>query len=375
GGGSREKRFRHHVEAGVAAAGFPLTRFEPFYFPHCLQSSRLPPSLLLVTSRHHSSPNLSLQLKKKAAPEQKLFYFAGVPWRRNRPRSSSLRQKPLLGGHRSLKLRRYLIFFLGFFREKVEETDAERAMKLMQQFEERSLRGRNKIEKKVQASQVAFGFGGSSTLKSYGMPKLKSMGNRDQSSSFGGTATPGLAQKEYEEPWDYYSYYPVTLPLRRPYSGNPATLDEQEFGGSGEQPTYDEDIPSPAEDLDLLEENVEPSMFFIQLPTMLPVTKRSSTTEGKEVKERSAPSGGAGCRLEELPPGFMGKMLVYKSGAVKLKLGDTIYNVSVGMEGTFAQDVVAINTAEKQCCAVAEIDKRAILIPDVEAITNAMADL
>ncbi|CAL1357464.1 unnamed protein product [Linum trigynum] len=259
--------------------------------------------------------------------------------------------------------------------EKVEETDAERAMKLMQQFEERSLRGRNKIEKKVQASHVAFGFGGSSTLKSYGMPKLKSMGNRDQSSSFGGTATPGLAQKEYEEPWDYYSYYPVTLPLRRPYSGNPATLDEQEFGGSGEQPTYDENIPSPAEDLDLLEENVEPSMFFIQLPTMLPVTKRSSTTEGKEVKEKSAPSGGAGCRLEELPPGFMGKMLVYKSGAVKLKLGDTIYNVSVGMEGTFAQDIVAINTAEKQCCAVAEIDKRAILIPDVEGITNAMADL
>ncbi|KAF5188081.1 hypothetical protein FRX31_022332, partial [Thalictrum thalictroides] len=27
--------------------------------------------------------------------------------------------------------------------------------------------------------------------------------------------------KEYAEPWNYYSYYPVTLPLRRPHSGNP----------------------------------------------------------------------------------------------------------------------------------------------------------
>lgn len=32
--------------------------------------------------------------------------------------------------------------------------------------------------------------------------------------------------------------------------------------------------------------------------------------------------------LEELPEGYMGKMLVYKSGAVKLKLGDIMYEVS-----------------------------------------------
>ncbi|CAN1264099.1 hypothetical protein LINPERPRIM_LOCUS11825 [Linum perenne] len=278
--------------------------------------------------------------------------------------------------------------------EKTEMVDnAERATKLMQQFQERSLRGRNKIEKKPQVSQVAFGFGGSSTLNSYAMRRHRNMDNN------GGNAVPAVAQKEYNEPWDYYSYYPVTLPMRRPYSGNPAILDEQEFGGAGEDISYDESVPTPAEDLDLLvsEENVEPTMMFIQLPTTMPVLKTSSTAVKGNTASRSK---GGGCKLEELPGGYMGKMLVYRSGAVKLKLGDTLYNVSflpttikwvfvcfigiiikrgwqvcAGMEGTFAQDVVAMNTAEKRCCAVAEVDKRVILIPDIEAITANMADL
>ncbi|RYQ79682.1 hypothetical protein Ahy_Scaffold2g107650 [Arachis hypogaea] len=35
------------------------------------------------------------------------------------------------------------------------------------------------------------------------------------------------------------------------------------------------------------------------------------------------------CKLNELPPGLIGKMLVYKSGAIKLKLGSTLYDISV----------------------------------------------
>lgn len=34
------------------------------------------------------------------------------------------------------------------------------------------------------------------------------------------------------------------------------------------------------------------------------------------------------CNLESLPAGLMGKMLVYRNGAVKLKIGDTLYDVS-----------------------------------------------
>ncbi|KAJ0030666.1 hypothetical protein Pint_13476 [Pistacia integerrima] len=226
----------------------------------------------------------------------------------------------------------------------------------------------------VASSQIAFGYGGGSTsIKSYGVPKGGGSSNR--------AGLNGLTEeKEYKEPWDYYSYYPVTLPLRRPYSGSPELLDEEEFGDTSETMDYDESSMKPAEELGLIEENLEASMFFLQLPPTMPMKKRSTTGEGQEATGSSKPHGGKRtmektCSLDELPAGFMGKMLVYKSGAVKLKLGDTLYDVTPGLDCMFAQDVVAINKAEKYCCIVGELDKRAILTPDVDSVLSGFADM
>ncbi|XP_020536459.1 DNA-directed RNA polymerase III subunit rpc4 isoform X2 [Jatropha curcas] len=244
------------------------------------------------------------------------------------------------------------------------------------------MRARPKIEKKVNASQIAFGHGALSTnLKSYGVPKVGSASNQYQGSALnGGAYSSGLREKEYTEPWDYRSNYPVTLPLRLPYSGDPAILDIEEFGENSETANYDENSTNPAVDLGLMEENSEASMFFLQLPPTVPMVKRSALADGHGGKESSRPSGDPlsiekSSKLEELPAGYMGKMVVYKSGAVKLKLGDTLYDVSPGQDCSFSQDVVAINTAEKHCCTVAEIRKHAIVIPDVDAIIKSIADL
>lgn len=74
-------------------------------------------------------------------------------------------------------------------------------------------------------------------------------------------------------------------------------------------------------------------MFFFQLPATLPMVKRSASSKGKEKVGSSTSLGSIGAsskcsKLEELPGGYMGKMLVYKSGAIKLKLGDTLFDVS-----------------------------------------------
>lgn len=77
-------------------------------------------------------------------------------------------------------------------------------------------------------------------------------------------------------------------------------------------------------------------MFFLKLPETMPLLKqlvKTEKTEDQEVAGSSKPLKGAGsstktCSLNELPPCYMGKMLVYRSGAVKLKLGDTLYDVS-----------------------------------------------
>ncbi|KAL5149359.1 DNA-directed RNA polymerase III subunit RPC4 [Glycine soja] len=260
------------------------------------------------------------------------------------------------------------------------DADAEHAAKenLLKRFHEResAVKAKYKVEKKVLASQIAFGYGGESTsMKSYGIPRGGSSININQSS-----ASNGAKEKEYQEPWDYDSNYPVTLPLRRPYSGNPALLDDQEFGEAAEPRAYDENASNSAMELDLLEHNPEASMFFINLPTKLPMIKQSATAGSSDVNVKSRPHGGSKnveelCELNELSSGFMGKMLVYKSGAIKLKLGDTLYDVSSGMKCACAQDLVAINTAQKHCCTIGEISKRVSITPDIDAIIDNLPDL
>lgn len=82
-------------------------------------------------------------------------------------------------------------------------------------------------------------------------------------------------------------------------------------------------------------------MFLVQLPANLPLVNQSTSEKDKEIAGNStspkssllsSKSIGASehsCRLEDLPQGHMGKMLVYKSGAIKLKLGEVLYDVSL----------------------------------------------
>ncbi|KAJ9168030.1 hypothetical protein P3X46_019606 [Hevea brasiliensis] len=205
---------------------------------------------------------------------------------------------------------------------KVENVDAQ-AMNLMKQLQERSMKAKPKAEKKVfydmnsnllihkhcMILKMPLVFGAASTgLKSYGVPN-------------GGDC------KEYAEPWYYYSYYSVTLPLKRPYAGHPSILDVEEFGEA-----YDENSINPAADLGLMvsrnydlngstpfshllrfgwqEEKIEPSMFFLQLPQIVPMIKGLATADDHEIKESSKPSVEKTCKLKELPAGQMGKMLM-----------------------------------------------------------------
>ncbi|XP_065850404.1 uncharacterized protein [Euphorbia lathyris] len=296
-----------------------------------------------------------------------------------------MESKPPLNPPRKLKfqpkapLRRAPVLIPAIKGEKVED-DSIQAKNLLREFQERSMKGKPKIEKKVQGVQSAFGFvSASSKLQAYGVSIGRNATNQNQGSASNGGASSGLRYKEYTEPWDYYSYYPVTLPLRRPYAGNPAILDVEEFREASETVYSVENSINPAVDLSLMEENVEATVFFLRLPPNFPMIKRSATADGNEVKERSAtPKEHAvekTCKSEDLPEGIIGKMLVYRSGAVKLKLGDTPFDVSPGVDRVFAEDVTGVNKAEKYVLVVAEIDKHASITPDVDAIINNMDNL
>ncbi|XP_056166483.1 DNA-directed RNA polymerase III subunit rpc4-like isoform X4 [Syzygium oleosum] len=227
-----------------------------------------------------------------------------------------------------------------------EDDDEAKAKDLLRHFNEGILKEKPKFERKVAPSQIAFGYGGtSSSLKSYHAQRDQNNVNSYQGSSSG----PGLrGEKEYREPW-----------LLSCNSSSKETIFRKSSQDDG---------------------SLEPSMFFIQLPPTIPMAKRLTAAEGNETTESSTSSEVLGCSekscsLDELSAGLMGKMLVYRSGAVKLKLGDTLYDVSSGLDCVFAQDVVAINKTEKHFCVVGELNKRAILTPDVGSILDGMNEL
>ncbi|GMI95362.1 hypothetical protein like AT5G09380 [Hibiscus trionum] len=272
-----------------------------------------------------------------------------------------------------------------------EDGEAAQAQYLLGRFNENLTRPRRKVEKKSSV-KVTFGPGAPSSnlLRTYGTQRNETsdtrtdLGQRSSSPSISkeertvirsSRATKASARRikgAYREPWDYRTYYPVTLPLRRPYSGDPELLDKAEFGEAANK-EYDEETINPAKDLGLLEEAEKEKMFFFQLPINLPIPKQSASRKGKEKVEKSVSSERAAAlknsrRLEELPAGHVGKMLVYKSGAVKLKLGETVLDVSPGIGGVFAQNVVAINTGDKQCCIIGELGRKAIVTPDFSSL-------
>jgi DNA-directed RNA polymerase III subunit RPC4 len=41
------------------------------------------------------------------------------------------------------------------------------------------------------------------------------------------------------------------------------------------------------------------------------------------------PSSHIGSRLKEIPEGYMGRILVYRSGKVKMKIGDALFDVRI----------------------------------------------
>ncbi|KAI9160511.1 hypothetical protein LWI28_008810 [Acer negundo] len=287
--------------------------------------------------------------------------------------------------------------------KKEDDAEVQARRRLLRQFNEAKARqGGPKVEK-TSSVQVAFGPGASSsssTIRTFGVRKdgnsakgttgsgLKhstsddrhivisssSTAKEEGSGARSSNALPLKVKKDYREPWDYaHTYYPTTLPWRPPYSGDPELLDGAEFGEEATRELeYAENAINAASDLSLLDDSEEKKMMIFQFPANLPLNKRPASIRGKEKVESSSTSSGrvgapkAG--LNGLSGGYMGKLLVYQSGAIKLKLGDTLYDVSPGSDGSFAQDLVAINTEEKNCCVLGELGKRAVVAPDIDSL-------
>lgn len=101
--------------------------------------------------------------------------------------------------------------------------------------------------------------------------------------------------------------------------------------------------------LQSLFQRTTPQLFLIQLPDTLPGpgnevvdTKKSDGEEGTD------PNDGLGgnnfCLMKGLQEGLAGKFIRYRSGKTKLVLGNTRFDVDLGLQPGFLQEVMSVKT-------------------------------
>ncbi|KAL0479561.1 hypothetical protein AKO1_007784 [Acrasis kona] len=74
--------------------------------------------------------------------------------------------------------------------------------------------------------------------------------------------------------------------------------------------------------------------------------------------------------LTVVPSGYIGEMFVYKSGKIKLKLGDVLLDVSPGTEFSFEEKLVHISTTDKKCHLLGNLKSHLTCTPDIDYLLN-----
>ena len=99
--------------------------------------------------------------------------------------------------------------------------------------------------------------------------------------------------------------------------------------------------------------------MFMQLPSVLPVT----TEHGEEP-----------IPVRDLPSGYLGKMLVYRSGKVQMKVGDILFDVDIGAASTCLQQVAYISPKEKKAMILGALKQRTVVTPNIDSLFSDEGD-
>lgn len=101
------------------------------------------------------------------------------------------------------------------------------------------------------------------------------------------------------------------------------------------------------------------------LKTELPAVTKASVSSQKPF------TSSADYTVRNVPPGQIGKLVFYKSGKVKMRIGGSLFDVSPGTGCLFDQEVVAVDTEEKGFHRLGSVNRRLVCSLDVQAILAA----
>ncbi|ORX87762.1 hypothetical protein BCR32DRAFT_289073 [Anaeromyces robustus] len=129
----------------------------------------------------------------------------------------------------------------------------------------------------------------------------------------------------------------------------------------------------PASDLLRNDINQENNILFFQFPSIMPeiINNAMMTDSSNTVKIET--SDGKTKRVDldtnsSAPEGKMGKLLIYKSGKMKIKIGDIYLDVNPGTDCNFYQNAFSFNIDKNEGYILGDIRKRFICTPDIESL-------
>ena len=137
-------------------------------------------------------------------------------------------------------------------------------------------------------------------------------------------------------------------------------------------------------------------LLFFQLPSIVPKFEEAKEeseeiekTEDAEMEEKVKTEKGAAAalppaakipaledamaslELSEMPEGQIGSLVVYKSGKMKLKIGDVLLDVQQGMRSTFLEDIMVVDTESndaKKIIELGHIVQKFVCMPDMNSL-------
>jgi DNA-directed RNA polymerase III subunit RPC4 len=72
--------------------------------------------------------------------------------------------------------------------------------------------------------------------------------------------------------------------------------------------------------------------------------------------------------LHEIPDGFLGKLVVYKSGKVMLDMGGVLFDVNIGTTLSFHQEAALIDHNEGKFVVLGNVQKKLLVTPNLDNI-------
>ncbi|KAG0327203.1 hypothetical protein BGZ99_008184 [Dissophora globulifera] len=106
----------------------------------------------------------------------------------------------------------------------------------------------------------------------------------------------------------------------------------------------------------------------------VPAGQRMKSKAAVKQEKDDATSGEAGGAEggQTQKEGQIGRLLIYKSGKVKMQVGDIVMDVSSGSECSFLQDVVVVDSNSKEAFVMGSVQKRLVCVPNLTQLLSGL---